>query len=261
MNKLNLEKFKEKFHPDWWEYIKPWLETEEAYNVYQILKEDGKREKIFPQSKDTFKALKLCPPDKLKLIIMAQDPYVGEYYDSKLPQADGMSLSNSYGKGKRQPSLELFLEGISNEFGCTPIEADNLTYLAEQGVLLANRALTVKKNKIGSHQDLWDGFWKFFLEDVLPKFKDTQILFLGKEASKLKKYVFEMLTPIHILTHPSASARGGQTWETNKTFTKINTYIEDRLGRKEIIIWNDDTYAKKQSGELHELADNIGLPF
>lgn len=225
---------KELFKPllgDWYSYFESFLESKELYDIYQKLQKDSNDEKdIFPYCENTFKAFELCDPKKLKLVVLSQDPYPGVYYDSKLPHATGLCLDNSNSsKNKLQPSLEYFWEGIAEEFGGKSQEyaTKDLRFLANQGILLGNRALTVEKEMIGSHKGLWDPLWKFFFVEILPTyFSGVQVLFLGKDAFKLKSYVFNIANPIHYLDHPSFAARNGQLWETKKTFSNINNYLE-----------------------------------
>lgn len=150
-----------------------------------------------------------------------------------------MDCSNN-SKNKLQPSLEYFWEGIFDEFGGKLEEytKKDLRFLAERGVLLGNRALTVEKEIIGSHKGLWDSLWKFLFTEVLPShFSGRPVLFLGKDAFKLKSYVFNMTNPVYYLEHPSFAARNGQLWETKGTFKKINKYLELNNGVEFQINW------------------------
>src|SRR5690606_39000879 len=93
-------------------------------------------------------------------------------------------------------------------------KTQDLSYLEEQGVILANRSLTVKYGKIGSHMGLWDDFWEFFFQELQSKCPNTPVLFLGKDATALKKYIFEMANPTWTLDHPSFAARNHMDWNT-----------------------------------------------
>jgi len=245
-HKMNKESFKSKLG-SWYQYFEPFLESKELYNIYQKLQKDSNDGKIiFPYSENTFKAFELCDTKNLKLIILASDPYHGRYYDNKLPHSSGLSLdcSNS-SKNKMQPSLEYFWEGIAEEFQEDKklYETSNLEFLAKQGVLLGNRSLTVEEGIISSHKGLWDPFWQYLFETILPSyFQGVQILMLGKDAQKLKSYVFNMTNPIMMLLHPSNSARQGQLWETLDYFKSLNKYLELNNGIDSKIEWSYKKY-------------------
>lgn len=271
------DSFKEKMG-EWFSFWEPFILSEKMDKIYARLKADsaskdlstGNQVKIFPLSSDTFNAYKYCNPKNLKLVIIGQDPYAGEYYDTKLPHCDGLALSNGYSSGKMQPSFKAFLDGIAKEYGISynPKENLDLRYLAEQGVLLTNRSLTVKKNQIASHTGLWDEFNGYLLEKLQSDFPGVPILFLGKEAVALKKYVFEMANPVLILDHPSYAARTEEDWNTKGYFQRINMIL--RTNFNTAIKWFKETWDDMQD-ELHsddpevvriaKLKDDSQLPF
>lgn len=241
MNKLDIEKFRPLLG-EWFDYLKPIFETEEMYNLYQEFKKC--KEHITPKSSDLYKFLEYCPKNDLKLIIIGQDPYSSKYYKSKEFQATGIlfDCSNSP-DGKIHPSLEAFWNGLSHEFDRELTREKDLKFLCEQGVLLGNRALNCKLNKTGSFMGKWDAFWEFFLQEIVFNFyKGVPIILVGKDAAKLKKYVFEMNNPVFILDHTSFAARNNTLWETNNVFTKANKLIVEQFGQGTEIIWNKKIY-------------------
>lgn len=244
MNKLDVEKFRPLLG-EWFDYLKPIFETKEMYNLYREFKEC--KEHITPKSSDLFKFLEYCPKNDLKLIIIGQDPYPSRYYKSKEFQATGIAFDCSNSPdGKLQPILEAFWNGLSHEFDRELPREKDLKFLCEQKVLLGNRALNCKLNKTGSFMGKWDFFWEFFLQEIVFNFyKGVPIILVGKDAAKLKKYVFEMNNPVFILDHPSHAARLQECWVTNGTFTKCNRLIEDQFGESEKIEWNSEKYKNK----------------
>ena len=191
-----------------------------------------------------FKFLEYCPKNDLKLIIIGQDPYSGRYYKSKEFQADGIAFDCSNSPdGKIQPSLEAFWNGLSHEFDRELPREKDLKFLCEQGVLLGNRTLNCKLNKTGSFMGKWDAFWEFFLQEIVFNYyKGVPIILVGKDAAKLKKYVFEMNNPVFILDHPIFAARNNTLWETNNVFTKANKLIVEQFGQGTEIIWDKKIY-------------------
>lgn len=255
---MKIESFEERMGDEWAELFNTFILSDKMQEIYTNIRARGKGYKIFPIAENTFRAFKTCSPDRMKAIIFGSDPYPGEYYDTKLPHATGLSLdcSNSADNFKIQPSLDYFFQGMAKEYNLEKkfFITNDLTYLEDQGVLLLNRALTINKQQIASHVGIWDEFWKFFFEQVMNNYINVPIIFLGKDAAVLKKYVFEMTHPIHVLTHPSYSARTGQNWETNKTFTKINNHL--KLHNKSEIIWG---YKQSLATEADIIDDD--MPF
>jgi uracil DNA glycosylase len=242
-NKLNWDAFSPMFG-DWARYFKDFFESEKAWDIYQKLKSESKNgAKILPPSNLTYRAFTMCNPSNLKLIIYGSDPYPGKYKGGT-PHATGLTLdcSNSPDK-KMQPSLTAFWDGLKKEMEVTPTA--NIEFLATQGILLLNRAMTVEYQKISKHMGWWDDFHKYFIEEVItPSFPAVPIIFLGKEAARLDKYVFKISNPTYILDHPSAAARTQQTWDTKGVFQKVNTLIKGNLGEVEEIIWDVDDFDK-----------------
>ena len=244
MNKLDSSKFKSLLG-DWFPYLEKLIETKEMYNLYQEFKQC--KEHITPKSSNLYKFLEYCPKDNLKLIVIGQDPYPSKYYKSKEFQSTGISFDCSNSPdGKLQPFLEAFWNGLSHEFGRELPREKDLRFLCEQGVLLGNRALNCKLNKTGSFMGKWDAFWEFFLQEIVFNYyKGVPIILVGKDAAKLKKYVFEMNNPVFILDHPIFAARNNTLWETNNVFTKANKLIVEQFGESEKIEWNSEKYKNK----------------
>ena len=100
--------------------------------------------RIFPRGSNIFRAFDKCPFDKLKVVIIGQDPYHGE------GQANGLCFSVNPGV-PFPPSLQNIFQEVSNDTGA-PIPADgDLDRWAEQGVLLLNSVLTVRAHQAASH--------------------------------------------------------------------------------------------------------------
>ena len=227
----------------WVKYLTPIFDSDDMYNLYQEFKVC--KETITPLSKDLYKFLKVCPPEKLQVIMILLDSYPSRYkIGAKDLQATGipMDCSNTP-DGKLQPSLEAFYEGIEKEYDEKIVHSKDLTYLCEQGVFLGNRALNCKLNKTGSFLGKWDFFWKFFFEEVINSyFPGIPVVLMGKEAQKLKKYIFEMSNPIFEVSHPSAAARSYTTWDTEGVFKKVNKIIELNNGPEFKIVWDYKIY-------------------
>ncbi len=226
------EAFKNQFHESWWGKIKPFIESKECDVLYAKLKELSRRGKgIAPASAVTFRAFLETPLTELKVVILSYCPY--HTYSQGAPVADGLAFSCSV-TGKLQPSLEMFYKGLENDLyegmNLNYLKNPDLTYMAHEGVLLWNAALTVEKDKAGSHQEIWEPFTKYVLENILA-YTGIPIIFVGKDAAKYKKYVTP-LTHGHIfeIEHPAYAARLQQDWTTNGVFKKVSRIVKQNNG-------------------------------
>jgi uracil-DNA glycosylase len=125
---------------------------EEFEYLDQIIKTE-----VFPEKIHTFKAFELTPLEKVKVVLLGQDPYHQRKKNGK-PRAQGLSFSVS--KDDDIPmSLKNIYQEIQNEYPDYVIPKDgDLTRWARQGVLLLNSSLTVEQGKAGSHGVIWHGF-------------------------------------------------------------------------------------------------------
>lgn len=192
---------------------------------------------IFPPKGQTFAAFQKTPYDKVKVVIMGQDPYHGQ------GQAHGLSFSVPKGM-KQPPSLQNIFKELANDVGTTAPNHGSLEKWAESGVLLLNALLTVQEGKPLSHQKRG---WELFTDAAiraLAERKDPVIFLLwGKNAidkcSNVKE--LKLATQHYILTapHPSPfSAHGG--FFGCKHFSQTNEILT-KLG-KVPIDWQIDTF-------------------
>lgn len=242
MSKLDWENgFSEQFHPSWHSKIKGFFETEEAWSIYQFLKERSKTNHvIYPSSDLVFRAFKECNYDDLKVILVAMEPYASSI--NRIPVADGLALSCKNTK-KIQPSLSTFLNAVKQDcYKDMNINLESiydLTFLANSGVLLTNVSLTVEANKISSHtsQGLWLPFWKYLIEQVFNKYNSgLHYLLLGKESQKIEKWILPFNNYIWKENHPSYYARTNSDWNTN-VFSNINKIIKENNGDSFQVNW------------------------
>ncbi len=154
------------------EFQKPYFPLIKQFIVQQ--KEKGK--KVYPPGPLVFNAFNLTPLDKLKVVIIGQDPYHGA------GQAHGLCFSVPYGV-KPPPSLVNIFKEIKNDLGIDPPNHGNLEKWARQGVLLLNASLTVNEGEANSHAQ---SGWHTFTDAVIKKISDekTGVVFLlwGKFA-------------------------------------------------------------------------------
>ena len=190
-------------------------------SLNKFLNNEYQEHTCYPPRELLFNAFKLTPLDKVKVVIVGQDPY------HEPGQAMGLSFSVPRGI-KVPPSLINIYKEISQEYNCQMnYSSGDLTYLAKQGVLLLNSILSVRAHQAMSHNI---EEYKLFLSSVLNELdhQDHPIVFLlwGGPARKLKGYLHN---PSHLILeciHPSplAAIHGG--WFGNNHFKKANEFLE-----------------------------------
>lgn len=176
---------------------------------------------VYPPRDLLFNAFKLTPLDKVKVVIIGQDPYH--------EPGQAMGLSFSVPKGiKVPPSLKNIYKEIEQEY-VLPMDynSGDLTYLAKQGVLLLNAILSVREGRPMSHNTLE---YRMFLEDVLEvldkQYRPMVFMLWGGPARKLKQF---MHNPTHLILeccHPSPLAANHGRWFGNNHFTECNEYLK-----------------------------------
>lgn len=218
----------DKKYNSWNEFFNDIGKEEYCINLHKFLDDEYSNFEIYPPRKLLFNAFKLTPLDNVKVVIMGQDPY------HEPEQAMGLSFSVPDGV-KVPPSLVNIYKEIYQEYQ-KPMNFSNgnLTYLAEQGVLLLNSILSVRAHQAMSHNIKE---YKRFLGDVLEVLdKQTQpmvFMLWGGPAKKLKEHLHN---PSHLILeciHPSPLAANHGGWFGNNHFKTANEYLRSH-GLKEI---------------------------
>lgn len=235
---MNWENFKDQFHESWHAKMRPFIESEECDKIYTFLKSESKRgKKIAPSSSVTYRCFKETSLDDLKVVMMGMCPY-HTFIDGK-PVADGL-LMGCTSTGRLQPSLEKFYEGVEKDvYDGLNLKYDknpDVSYLAKQGVLMFNAALTTEANKAGSHIELWEPFTKYVLEEIITP-TGVPVIFLGKDAAKYEKYTSPFAWNF-VVSHPASASYKHTDWDTEGTFTKVNTVLKDNNNFN--IMWLDE---------------------
>jgi len=147
-----------KLEKSWLKELGSEFELSYMQELKLFLQREKKRgKKILPEGEDMFKALNLTPLDKVKVVILGQDPYHGA------GQAHGLCFSVPEGV-RIPPSLQNIFKELQSDLGLSIPSNGCLESWAEQGVLLLNSTLTVRKNKPGSHQNRG---WENFTDEVI----------------------------------------------------------------------------------------------
>lgn len=234
MSKLNQENFRPLFST-WWPKIKPFFDSGEMDKIYEHIKSQSKKGiKTLPDSKNVFRCFEECPIEELKCVIVNDYPY--SIMQNGMAVADGLALSCGITKYP-QPELDQFFSNLELEFDnglCLPcIKNPDLSYLAQQGILLLNCSLTVEHLKPNSHNLLWKPFMQYLFEEVLDV-HGIPILLIGKNSHKLEKYINPFNT---IFKLPSIEAN--KDWDSSGVFTEINKILKRKFNEK--INWFDES--------------------
>ncbi|NBW33739.1 MAG: hypothetical protein EBR30_01640 [Cytophagia bacterium] len=223
---MEWEKFKDKFHESWHAKMRPFIESNECDAIYEFLKKESKRGKqIAPLSSNVYRAFKETPLDELKVVLMGMCPY--HTFKNGEPVADGLLMGCST-TGYPQPSLDKFYDAMEREFynglNLKRHKDPDVSYLAKQGVLMLNAALTVEMNKAGSHSAIWEPFTVYLFEHVLDT-SGVPFIFLGKDAAKYERYI-PPFTWSFTVSHPASASYKQTDWETDGVFKKVNEILK-----------------------------------
>ncbi len=177
------------------------LQDEFKENYMRHLKQFLIQEKvnytIYPKGEDIFNAFNTTPFNNIKVVILGQDPYHGK------GQAHGLSFSVP-NKVKTPPSLMNIFKEMDRDLGIKNFGKGDLTKWANQGVLLLNSTLTVRKDEAGSHQNKG---WEEFTDKVISTISELKegVIFLlwGKSAQNKQKLIDKNKHHILISSHPS----------------------------------------------------------
>lgn len=185
-----------------------------------FVREEYARNTCFPPGKLIFNAFNLCPFDRVKVVIIGQDPY------HEPGQAHGLSFSVPAGT-RLPPSLINILREIENDLGSRPSQQGDLSRWASQGVMLLNATLTVRAHVAGSHQRQG---WETFTDAVISTLnagKEHLVFLLWGGFARSKASLID--SDRHLVlqaTHPSplSANRGG--WFGNHHFSLANRYLQ-----------------------------------
>lgn len=184
--------------PSWLEHLatefqQPYMEALRAF--LQREKLAGKR--VFPPGGDIFNAFTHTPLDRVKVVILGQDPYHGE------GQAHGLSFSVPPGM-KVPPSLQNIYKEIHSELGCPLPTHGNLTRWADQGVLLLNSVLSVECGRAASHQGKgWEVFTDRVIEVVNRECQAVVFMLWGSYAQRKGAIIDRQRHCVLTAPHPS----------------------------------------------------------
>jgi uracil-DNA glycosylase len=217
---------KDRLPADWKRVLKDVLASPEFAELEAFVEEQRREETVYPSEEDLFSAFRLTPYEKVKVLLLGQDPYHGP------GQAHGLAFSVQPGV-KPPPSLVNVFKELQSDVGVPKPKDGSLIPWAEQGVLLLNAVLTVRQGEPNSHAGHG---WEHFTDAVIQKVSDKpeRVVFLlwGSYAQKKKALID---TSRHLIlegVHPSPlSAKKG--FFGSRPFSRANEALKEK-GREPI---------------------------
>ena len=196
--------------------------------LVSFIKEEYSSYTCYPSGKNIFAALDNCPLNKLKVVIIGQDPYHGR------GQANGYCFSVPKGVNPPPSLINIFRE-LEKDLNIAIPDNGDLTRWSNQGVLLLNSTLTVRENLAGSHQNRgWEIFTDKVIETISSNKANIVFLLWGSYAKNKSKLIDKNKHLILTSGHPSPLSANRGYWFGNKHFSKTNTYLKSK-GLDEIL--------------------------
>jgi uracil-DNA glycosylase len=173
--------------------------------------------KVYPPAPNIFRAFDLCPFDRVKVVIVGQDPYHGAH------QANGLSFSVNDGVAL-PPSLKNIYKEIHNDLGINPSSSGDLSRWASQGVLMLNSVLTVLANTPASHSGIgWEHFTDSVIQALNAQRGHIVYLLWGKYAQAKGSVIDRSQNLILTSGHPSPFS--ASLFFGHHHFSKCNEYL------------------------------------
>ncbi|KIZ55976.1 uracil-DNA glycosylase [Bacillus safensis] len=210
----------------WWAVMKSEFEQPYYQELREWMKEEYRTQTVFPKPDDVYRALHLTSYEKVKVVILGQDPYHGP------GQAHGLSFSVQPGV-KHPPSLRNIFQELKDDLGCPVPNHGSLVSWAEQGVLLLNTVLTVRKGEANSHKGKgWERVTDRVIDVLNQREQPVVFVLWGRHAQNKKERIDQNKHFIIESPHPSPfSARNG--FFGSRPFSKVNVYLK-QMGIEEI---------------------------
>ncbi|MBC6990408.1 uracil-DNA glycosylase [Hymenobacter sp. BT491] len=210
-----------KIEESWRKVLQSEFEKPYFQQLIAFVRDEYAKGPVYPPGPQIFHAFDACPFDKVKVVILGQDPYHGR------GQAHGLAFSVNPGV-RTPPSLLNIFKELQSDLPGTPAPANgNLDRWAQQGVLLLNATLTVRESDAGSHQKKgWEQFTDAVIQKVAEQKQHVVFILWGAYAQKKGDFIDQRKHLILKAAHPSpfAADRG---FFGSRPFSKTNAYLQD----------------------------------
>jgi uracil-DNA glycosylase len=215
-------KLKQLVRDEWFDVLNKVLTPEIAFEIDAVREQYIQGKQIYPDPSKVWRAFQECPLDKLRVILLFQDPYF-----DKPNQATGLAVECGV---NISPSYDQILDAFQD---CYPthfngdIMSGKLDGWAKQGVLLLNTALTVEAGKPNSHKQYWEKFSKKLLTELVGENPNIVIVAFGKQAEEYLKHPLIDDENVIKIVHPAYAARNKIKWDHQYFFHKVNNRLKE----------------------------------
>ncbi len=215
-----MQKPEVEIHESWMKVLSEQFNAPYFSELKSFLVTEKKKHIVYPPGNQIFSAFNRTPFNKLKVVIIGQDPYHGP------GQANGLCFSVSPGL-RKPPSLVNIFKELQTDLGIPIPQDGNLELWADQGILLLNATLTVRAAMAGSHQKKgWEQFTDAVIKVVSENKKGIVFLLWGNFAQTKAELIDKDKHFILTAAHPSPLARGA--FFGCKHFSKTNKILEHK---------------------------------
>jgi uracil-DNA glycosylase len=210
-----------RFPDDWFNFLKSSIQSENFRELREFV--SGEREifEIYPEKEDVFRAFIETPFEKVKVVILGQDPYHGK------GQAHGLAFSVKDGVAT-PPSLKNIFQELNSDIGVESPNSGDLTKWANRGVFLLNTVLTVREGQANSHRDRgWEEFTDSVIHTISKEKEGIVFILWGRPAQSKANLIDSTKHHIIQAPHPSplSAFRG---FFDSKPFSETNRYLKNR---------------------------------
>ena len=195
------------------EFSKPYFGA-----LREFLDKERAEHQVFPPEADVFNAFRLAPFEKVKVLLLGQDPYHGD------GQAHGLCFSVRPGV-RKPPSLSNMLKELHADLGCKVPNNGYLVPWAEQGILMLNAVLTVRAHQANSHKDMgWEKFTDAAIRALAERPGPVVYVLWGAYAQKKGKLIDADRNPVIASAHPSPLS--ASKFFGSRPYSKVNEALE-----------------------------------
>lgn len=226
-----MEKLQKLFGKSWTEELLPFLRSEEFEKIGNQIKQfQIKRLEITPAPKEIFRSFLECPFHKMHTLILANGPYIGKAEEDGGLIADGLAFSAR--RAKNTPTaLHLLTEAMNEEiYNNDPEQSmlgwdNDLTYLANDGVLLLNTGLTATIGRASTeHISIWKPFISFVLKLINSKKDSMGVILMGDYAKSYHPLLDNPTYAVYECEHPNEAIMRNKRWDSDGCFKALNAY-------------------------------------
>lgn len=221
---------------EWYQILSPFIETDTFKHLSAKIATEYKTKTIYPEKESVFKAFRLTPFSKVRVV------WLGESCYSEPNQATGLSFGIDVGKCRIPLSLDIIITELESSYDSRLLlNFDySLESWAKQGVLMLNTTLTTEKRKIDSHFEMWNPFIEEVFKTLNIYHTGLVFVLLGKKAERYESLINANQHIIKI-SYPGQDIKEGEIkFLGSRIFNKIDELIKQMNGDTNLIKWNEN---------------------